>query len=83
MENLTLEAPAQPPNPTAAGEDALSLREVEILRWMDAGLTNQAIADQLVISIGTVKWYTSQIYAKMQVASRTQALAKARAMGIL
>ena len=83
MESLPLDQPAPSPNPTQPGQDALSLREVEILRCMDAGLTNQAIADQLVISIGTVKWYTSQIYAKMQVASRTQALAKARAMGIL
>jgi DNA-binding NarL/FixJ family response regulator len=41
------------------------------------------IAQVLILSVGTVKWYTSQIYAKMQVTSRTQALAKARKMGIV
>jgi len=63
--------------------DPLTNREIEILRCMNDGLSNQSIAGQLFISLGTVKWYTSQIYAKLQVSSRTQAVAKAREMGIL
>jgi predicted ATPase/DNA-binding CsgD family transcriptional regulator len=63
--------------------DVLTAREVEILRCMMAGLSNKEIAEKLILSLGTVKWYSSQIYAKLQVSSRTQAIAKAIDTGIL
>jgi ATP/maltotriose-dependent transcriptional regulator MalT len=74
----------QPDNRHATGMvDALTERELEILRCMNEGLSNKLIADRLILSLGTIKWYTSQIYGKLQVKSRTQALAKVRAMGLL
>jgi ATP/maltotriose-dependent transcriptional regulator MalT len=63
--------------------ELLTEREIQILRYMNEGLSNQSIAEQLILSLGTVKWYTSQIYGKLQITSRTQAIAKARELGIL
>src|SRR5262249_22611248 len=63
--------------------DCLAPRELEILGLIADGLANQAIADRLGISLGTVKWYLKQIYGKLQVESRTQAVAAAHASGLL
>ncbi len=63
--------------------DPLTPRELEILRLVADGLSNQAIAEKLVISLQTAKWYIKQIYSKLQVGSRTQAVAAARAAGLL
>jgi predicted ATPase/DNA-binding CsgD family transcriptional regulator len=69
----------------AGGElvEPLTERELEVLELIATGLTNQDIADELVISTGTVKWYTSQIYAKLSVSSRTGAVARARELGLI
>ena len=61
----------------------LTGRELELLRLIDAGLSNQAIAERLVITVGTVKWYLNHLYAKLDVRGRTEALARARALGLL
>jgi LuxR family maltose regulon positive regulatory protein len=53
----------------------LTTREIEVLRLIEAGCSNQDIAGNLVISIPTVKRHISNIYAKLGVESRTQALA--------
>jgi LuxR family maltose regulon positive regulatory protein len=53
----------------------LTAREVEILKLIEAGSSNQDIASQLVISIPTVKRHISNIYNKLGVESRTQAIA--------
>jgi LuxR family maltose regulon positive regulatory protein len=53
------------------------------LGLLAAGCSNQEIAERLTFSIGTIKWYTSQIYGKLGVGSRTQALARARELGPL
>jgi LuxR family maltose regulon positive regulatory protein len=63
--------------------EALSQREVEILQRLADGLSNQEIADELVLAISTVKWYLRNIYDKLQVNRRTQALAKARELNLL
>jgi LuxR family transcriptional regulator, maltose regulon positive regulatory protein len=55
--------------------EPLTTREVEVLRFIQAGKSNQEIAIQLVISIPTVKRHISNIYAKLGVKSRTQAVA--------
>jgi len=55
--------------------EPLTKREVEVLKLIEAGCSNQDIAEQLVISIPTVKRHISNIYAKLGVKSRTQALA--------
>jgi LuxR family maltose regulon positive regulatory protein len=63
--------------------DPLTSRELELLRLIDAGLSNQAIAERLVLTVGTVKWYLNHLYAKLAVRGRTEALARARALGLL
>jgi len=63
--------------------DALSSRELEILRLIADGLSNQEIASVEIMSVGTIKWYTGQIYSKLHVRGRTQAVARARAVGLL
>ncbi len=63
--------------------EALTQRELDILSGMAEGLTNQDIADRYCISVATVRWYTKQIYAKLNVNNRTQASIYARELGIL
>ncbi len=72
------EAPSQ-----AALTEPLSGREREVLRLVAQGLSNREIAERLVISLSTVKGHTSNIYGKLAVSSRTQAVVRARALGIL
>ena len=73
-----------------AGQDGQSLlveplspRELEVLRWVAAGCSNQEIADRFVISPKTVKRHISNIYAKLEAKNRTQAVALARALKLL
>jgi pimeloyl-ACP methyl ester carboxylesterase/DNA-binding CsgD family transcriptional regulator len=63
--------------------DQLSQREREILSRLSNGLSDQQIADDLFLSLHTVKWYNRQIYSKLGVNSRTQAITKARALGLV
>jgi LuxR family maltose regulon positive regulatory protein len=63
--------------------ESLSKRELEVLNHLAAGLTNREIAEKLVITVGTVKRHVSNIYAKLDVRSRTQAVAKARELDLL
>jgi LuxR family maltose regulon positive regulatory protein len=73
--------------PQAAGEapqpGILSEREMEVLCLIAAGCTNQAIADELVIAIGTAKRHAANIFDKLEVRNRTEAVAKARQLGLL
>jgi len=62
------------PSPKLLSEP-LTAREVEVLNLIQAGCSNQDIADQLVISMPTVKRHISNIYTKLGVKSRTQAVA--------
>nr|MCU0464348.1 response regulator transcription factor [Anaerolineae bacterium] len=57
--------------------EPLSGRELEVLRLIAGGLSNRDIAEQLVLSVGTVKVHTRNIYGKLHVSSRTQAIALA------
>ncbi len=63
--------------------EPLSPRELEVLRLLALGRTNQEIAGQLIVSPGTVKAHTASIYRKLDVANRTEAVARARQLGIL
>jgi LuxR family maltose regulon positive regulatory protein len=63
--------------------EPLSARELEVLRLIAAGLSNEAIAAHLFISLSTVKGHASNLYGKLGVSNRTQAIAKARAWGLL
>jgi LuxR family maltose regulon positive regulatory protein len=69
----------------AAGEivEPLSSREMEVLQLIAEGLSNKEVADKIYLSLRTVKWHATNIYAKLGVKNRTQAVAKARTLGIL
>jgi len=64
-------------------EQTLSPRELDVLRLLAAGLSNQEIAATLVISVGTAKWHAHNIFEKLAVRGRTQAVARAREQGLL
>jgi LuxR family maltose regulon positive regulatory protein len=78
-------------NPQLVGDDpdefgpsgGLSLREIEILTQVSGGLRNREIGDRLGLTEGTVKWYMQQIYDKLGVRRRPQAVLRARQLGIL
>ena len=68
------------------GDDALadlSERELEILMLMAAGLSNQQIADRLIISLSTVKNHVHNIIDKLEAKGRTQAVAQARELKLI
>lgn len=61
----------------------LSTREIEVLQLMANGLSNQEIADQLYVSLNTVKTHSSNLFEKMDVKRRTQAIEKAKRLQII
>jgi DNA-binding NarL/FixJ family response regulator len=80
LEDIALNATALREQPLA---DPLTPRELEILHLLTEGLTNPAIAEELVISVGTVKSHTSRIYSKLGVSNRTEAAMKARQLSLI
>ena len=63
--------------------EPLSEREIEVLQLVADGLSNQEIAARLYLSLRTIKFHTGNIYGKLGVKSRTEAVAKARDLGLL
>jgi LuxR family maltose regulon positive regulatory protein len=63
--------------------EPLSDRELEVLRLIADGHSNQVIADRLVVAVSTVKKHVNNLYGKLDVRSRTQALARARELHLL
>lgn len=63
--------------------EPLSERELEVLRLIVAGLSNREIAEELVIAISTVKSHINNIYGKLDVKRRAQAIARAQELGLL
>jgi LuxR family maltose regulon positive regulatory protein len=63
--------------------EPLTARELEVLELLAAGAPNRAIAEQLVVSLETVKKHLSHLFEKLGVANRTQAVARARQLGLL
>jgi len=63
--------------------EPLSERELEVLQLIAEGLTNQEIASKLFLSLNTVKVHTRNIYSKLGAHHRAEAVARARALGIL
>ena len=63
--------------------EPFSPREVQILRLISDGLSNHEISQKLLLSPETIKWYNKQIFVKLGVSSRTQAVKKADEFGLL
>ncbi len=64
-------------------EYGISTREFEVLQLMAQGLSNQQIADQLYISLNTVKTHSSNLFLKLDVKRRTQAIRVAQDLQLL
>jgi DNA-binding NarL/FixJ family response regulator len=58
--------------------EPLRKTEIAILGLLNQGMTNQEIANSLVMTVGTTKWHMNQIYGKLQVRNRIEALTRAR-----
>jgi LuxR family maltose regulon positive regulatory protein len=69
--------------PQAGGFDTLSEREVEVLRLVADGFSNDEISHKLFLALSTVKGHNLRIFGKLQVKSRTEAVARARELGLL
>ena len=63
--------------------DPLSERELEVLRLIARGLSNREIGERLVLALSTVKGHNQNIYGKLGVQRRTEAVARARELGLL
>jgi len=63
--------------------ESLSERELEVLRLVAAGLSNSQIADKLIVTVGTVKRHLNNIFGKLNVSSRAQALARGHELDLL
>jgi DNA-binding CsgD family transcriptional regulator len=90
VETVIVEKVVQLPAPTEfqldeAALEALQLskRELEVLQLMAQGLRNAEIADRLFLSLSTVKAHASNLFVKLDVKSRTQAMEKAQRLRIL
>jgi LuxR family maltose regulon positive regulatory protein len=63
--------------------DPLTARELEVLGLLAAGTSNQGIADQLFVTLDTVKKHVTHVLAKLGAANRTEAVARARHLGLI
>jgi LuxR family maltose regulon positive regulatory protein len=63
--------------------EMLSPRELDVMRLLATGRSNEAIAQELVVARSTVKWHVAQIYRKLDVTGRVQAVARARELHLL
>jgi LuxR family maltose regulon positive regulatory protein len=70
------------PTPLALAEP-LSQRELEVLQLIAQGLSNREIAERLSLALDTVKGHNRSIFGKLQVQRRTEAVARARALGLI
>ncbi len=76
-------APSKKQAPKSELVEPLSERELQVLQLLAQGLTNPEIASQLFLALNTIKAHARSIYGKLGVNNRTQAAARARALGIL
>jgi LuxR family maltose regulon positive regulatory protein len=72
-----------PTSPASLLLDLLSERELEILSLIATGMSNKQLASTLFLTVGTVKWHLNNIYSKLDVRNRTQAVARARELDLI
>lgn len=70
-------------NQKAQEQRGISKREIEVLELMAQGLANQEIADKLFVSLNTVKTHSANIFSKLEVNRRTQAIQKAKQLSLI
>lgn len=70
-------------NQKAQEQRGISKRELEVLELMAQGLANQEIADKLFVSLNTVKTHSANIFSKLEVNRRTQAIQKAKQLSLI
>ena len=70
-------------NEAGLAASGISMRELEVLQLIRQGLSNQEIADQLSLSLNTVKTHISSLFIKLDVKRRTQAIQKAKEWGLV
>jgi DNA-binding CsgD family transcriptional regulator len=75
--------PATPGNPAAQATLGISARELEVLHELAAGRSNKEIAARLAVSPNTVKTHIARLFEKLGARRRTEALAKARELGLI
>ena len=63
--------------------ESLSARELEVIQLIAEGLSNREISERLFLAVNTVKGHTQKIFGKLQVQRRTEAIARARELGLL
>lgn len=71
-----------PPRQHGSAE-TLSKTQLQVLTLLNRGLTNQEIANELRIGVGTIRWHLNHIFGKLQVRNRTAAIVKARELRLL
>ncbi|MBK9154665.1 MAG: DNA-binding response regulator [Chloracidobacterium sp.] len=76
-------APVFPPDEATLKKSGVTKREFEVLGLIAEGLSNQEIADRLFVSTSTVKTHTSNLFLKLDASRRTQAIQKAKELGLL
>jgi len=74
---------AGPARTAARSEDALTRKELRILKHLETGASNREIADSLFVSEGTLKWHLHNMYRKLECRNRSGAIASARRQGYL
>ncbi len=62
---------------------SISKREYEVLELIANGMSNQEIADKLFVSLNTIKTHSSRLFEKLEVSRRTQAVEKAKSLGLI
>jgi LuxR family maltose regulon positive regulatory protein len=72
-----------PTTPRTGVQSLLTAREMEILALMAGGASKQEIAARLVVTVGTVKGHVNHILDKLEAHNRTEAVARARKLGLL
>jgi LuxR family maltose regulon positive regulatory protein len=77
------DAPAPSIHFSVPDSEPLTERELDVLRLLVAGYSNQAIARELVVAVGTVKRHVNNLFGKLRVQSRLQAVARARELDLL
>lgn len=84
MDVTETDTPAPAASPAETGLlDPLNEREIQVLRLMAAGMSNREIASELFLSVNTIRWYASQLYSKLNVSRRGEAVARARELNLL